>query len=219
MSFRRGRRPPFSASACLADASRRERPFVFKPSRKLSRRKPSLSSFFAPRRLLIWLGWLWLKCTPGLSQRLVPEVSLGIFLEKVLIFFQFLELSPERPVCWFLRQGGLYLEIPPHRFKCMLSNNFARASLVLGFWPVDCDFTRRFIDDEVVRVGVNIRRVKALAFVFSENRSVLFYVLGRKLQNPERFLSPRAFGPRNHLQKLASGLGISLRGSSKHRSK
>src|SRR6516164_9389261 len=42
-SFRRGGRPPFSASARLADASRRERPFVFKPSRKLSRRKPSLS--------------------------------------------------------------------------------------------------------------------------------------------------------------------------------
>src|SRR6516225_5505344 len=43
MSFRRGRRPPFSASACLADASRRERPLVFKPSRKLSRRRASLS--------------------------------------------------------------------------------------------------------------------------------------------------------------------------------
>src|ERR1700694_5362867 len=42
MSFRRGL-VPFSASACLAAASRRERPFAFKPSRRLSRRKPSSS--------------------------------------------------------------------------------------------------------------------------------------------------------------------------------
>src|SRR5258708_22243943 len=42
MSFRRGL-VPFSASACLAAASRRERPFTFKPSRRLSRRTPSLS--------------------------------------------------------------------------------------------------------------------------------------------------------------------------------
>src|SRR5207245_10823036 len=119
----------------------------------------------------------------------------------------------------FLRQGRLYLEIPPHRFKCMLSNSFARASLVLGFWPVDCDFTGSFIDDEVVRVGVNIRRGKALAFVFFENRSVLFYVLMRNMQKLDRFLSPRAFGPRNHLQKLPSRLAVSLRSSSEHRSK
>jgi hypothetical protein len=73
--------------------------------------------------------------------------------------------------------------------------------------------------DPADRVGVNIRRVKALSFVFIENRSVLFYVLSRILQKPERFLSPRAFGPRNHLQKLASRLGVSLRSSSEHRSK
>src|SRR5215471_4050609 len=188
MSFRRGRRPPFSASACLADASRRERPFV---------------------RLLIWLGWLCLKGAPGLSHRLMPGISLGVFLEKVLIFFQFLELSPQRPVCWFLRQGIPYLEIPPHRFNCLLSNSFARASPLLGSWPVKCDFTRSFIDDDVIRMGVNIRRVKALVCVFIENRSVLFFVLSRILQKPERFLSPRAFGPRNHLQKLASRLGVS----------
>src|SRR6516162_2346478 len=198
MSFRRGRRPPFSASACLADASRRERPFV---------------------RLLIWLGWLCLKGAPGLPHRLMPGVSLGVFLEKVLIFFQFLELSPPRPACWFLRQGVPYLEIPPHRFNCLLSNNFARASAFLVNWPVNCDFTRSIIDVDVVRVGVNIRRVKALAFVFFENRSVLFFVLMRKLQNLDRFLTPRAFGPRNHLQKLASRLGVSLRSSSEHRSK
>src|SRR5258708_5106790 len=42
MSFRRGL-VPFSDSACLSAASRRERPFTFKPSRRLSRRTPSLS--------------------------------------------------------------------------------------------------------------------------------------------------------------------------------
>src|SRR5215217_8457161 len=105
----------------------------------------------------------------------MPRGSLGVFLEKVEIFFQFLELSPQRPACWFLRQGGLHLEIPRQRFKCVLSNNFARASRFLGNWPVNCDFTRNFIEDEVVRMGVNIRRVKAFSFVFFENRSVLFF--------------------------------------------
>src|ERR1700732_4554751 len=42
MSFRRGLLP-FSDSAYLAAACRRERPFAFKPSRRLSCRKPSFS--------------------------------------------------------------------------------------------------------------------------------------------------------------------------------
>src|SRR5215216_7633088 len=106
----------------------------------------------------------------------MPRNSLGVFLEEVLISFQFFELSPQRPVCWFLREGGLYLEIPPERFKCVLSNSFARASLFLVNWAVNCDFTRSLIEDDIVRVGVNIRRVKALAFVFFENRSEPFFV-------------------------------------------
>src|SRR6516225_11709689 len=47
--------PPFSASARLAAAFRRERPFAFNPSRKLSCRKTSLAITLDPRcrRLLV----------------------------------------------------------------------------------------------------------------------------------------------------------------------
>jgi hypothetical protein len=43
MSFRPNRKLPFSASACLAAAFRRERPLAFNPSRKLSSRRSSLA--------------------------------------------------------------------------------------------------------------------------------------------------------------------------------
>src|SRR6516162_1822960 len=56
MSFRPDDlQPPFSASVCLAAAFRRERPFAFNPSRKLSCRKTSLAITLDPRcrRLLV----------------------------------------------------------------------------------------------------------------------------------------------------------------------
>src|SRR5437763_1828534 len=107
MSFRRGRRPPFSASTCLADASRRERPFVFKHSRKLSRRGHPYPSFFDPRRLLFGSGGFASRARRACRSASRLAFLSKSFLEKILIFFQFLELSPQRPVCWFLRQGGL----------------------------------------------------------------------------------------------------------------
>src|SRR6516165_8602950 len=124
----------------------------------------------------------------------MPGVSLGVFLEKVLIFFQFLELSPQRPVCWFLRQGVPYLEIPPHRFNCLLSNNFARASAFLVNWPVNCDFTRSVIDVDVVRVGVNIRRVKALVFVYRKSERT-FLCIDAKTAKPRPLSHSSRFRP------------------------
>src|SRR5260370_40774733 len=101
----------------------------------------------------------------------------------------------------------------------MLSNSFSRAGLFLAQRPLNRDFTRSFIDDDIVRVGEDIQRIKALAFALFENRTVLFLVLNRKFQNFQRSPSPPTFGPRDHLQKLASRLGVSLRSRSEHRSK
>lgn len=64
-----------------------------------------------------------------------------------------------------------------------------------------------------------LTRLKALALALFENRTVLFLVSNRMLQIFQRRPSPSAFGPRDHLQKLASRLGVSLRRRSEHGSK
>ena len=104
------------------------------------------------------------------------------------------------------------------KYRRLLSNSFSRAGLFLAQRPLNCDFTRSFINDDIVRVRKDIQRIKALALALFENPAVLFLVLNRILQNFHRSPSPPTFGPRDHLQKLASRLGVSLRGSSEHRS-
>jgi hypothetical protein len=46
-----------------------------------------------------------------------------------------------------------------------------------------------------------------------------FLVISGKLEDLHRSRYPPAFGPPNHLQKLVSCLGVSLRSSSEHRAK
>src|SRR6516164_4796957 len=54
MSLRPERQPAFSAAACLTAALRRERPFAFNASRKLSRRRSSSAITLDPKcRLLV----------------------------------------------------------------------------------------------------------------------------------------------------------------------
>ena len=44
-------------------------------------------------------------------------MSLEVLLEKVVIFFQFFELSLELPVGWILLNGRLYFDISPVRSR------------------------------------------------------------------------------------------------------
>src|SRR5260370_10362650 len=100
----------------------------------------------------------------------------------------------------------------------MLSNSFSRAGLFLAQRPLNRDFTRSFIDDDIVRVGEDIQRIKALSLALFENRTVLFLVLNRKFQNFQRSPSPPTFGPRYQFQNLTRRLDVSLSASSDQRS-
>src|ERR1700738_3952108 len=98
----------------------------------------------------------------------------------------------------------------------MLSRKLPLTGLFLIKRPVSCDFTSRFINNDVVRMRIDIWRIKPFAFVLLENWSVLFFVLSRVLQKLDRTRSPRAFVPRNQLQKLVCCFGVSLGRCSKH---
>jgi len=97
-------------------------------------------------------------------------------------------------------------------------DSFARAGLFLGHRPVNCDLTCSFINDDVVRVGIDIRRIKALAFVFFENRTandghvraqpVVEILLSTNGVNPQATpLAPMALAPiTSPALRLADGL-------------
>ena len=91
--------------------------------------------------------------------------------------------------------------------------------MFLGYWTVNCDFTRMLIDQEIVRVGVDIGRIAALSFVLCENRTELFYVFMSTHIIPLRYHGPTALYPPNHVEKLARRSGVALRRSSEHRAK
>src|ERR1700730_18422943 len=93
-----------------------------------------------------------------------------------------------------------------------------RASLFLGHRTVNCDLARMPVDNYVIGVGIYLQRLQPIAFALGELRSELFLVAERVLQNFLRESRTGAFGARDHLQELASRLGIPLRRSPEHAS-
>src|ERR1700730_5124877 len=93
-----------------------------------------------------------------------------------------------------------------------------RASLFLGHRTVNCDLARLPFDNYVIGVGIYLQRLLPIAFALVELRSELFLVAECVLQNFLRESRTGAFGARDHLQELASRLGIPLRRGPEHAS-